>query len=85
MSQVWFDGKIQFKKDKIIIFGQEGTVEGEWLNGEPHGICIFENQGARGVFTFTHGKPEGGACWLERKDDGTRHSSEHFDYKFSKG
>jgi hypothetical protein len=49
MSQIWFDGKIQFKKDKFIVDGKENTVEGEWLNGKPHGICIFENEKYRGV------------------------------------
>ena len=65
MSQIWFDGKIQFKKDKFIFLGIETTVEGEWLNGKPHGICIIENEGARGVYTFAHGKPDGGPCWVE--------------------
>ena len=36
---------LQFKKDTYyvdFIIG-EYTVEGEWLNGVPHGICIVEN------------------------------------------
>ena len=65
MSQIWFDGKIQFKKDKFNFLGVQTTVEGEWLNGKPHGICIIENESARGVYTFTHGKPDGGPCWVE--------------------
>ena len=33
-----------FKKDKFVDEdGDEWTVEGEWLDGVPHGICIFEN------------------------------------------
>ena len=45
ISQIWFDGKIQFKKDEFIMEdGEKFTVEGEWLNGVPHGICIFENE-----------------------------------------
>jgi hypothetical protein len=85
MSQIWFDGKIQFKKDKFIVDGTENTVEGEWLNGKPHGICIFENEKERGVMTFTHGKVDGGPCWLEKKGDGTRVSCEYFDEKDPKG
>ena len=79
MSQIWFDGKIQFKKDKFIVLGKEGTVEGEWLNGKPHGICIFENEKWRGVMTFTHGKADGAPCWVEKiKEDGIRASYEYF-------
>ena len=40
------------------------TVEGEWLNGKPHGICIVENRLVRGIMTFTHGKTDGPA-WLD--------------------
>ena len=44
MSKIWFDGSIQFKKEQFVDqFGQELTVEGEWLNGVPHGVCIVEN------------------------------------------
>ena len=85
MSQIWLDGKIQFKKDKFILFGKEATVEGEWLNGKPHGICIYENEYSRGVMTFTHGKVDGGPCWNEIKEDGTRESCEYFDEEDPKG
>ncbi len=38
------DGSMVFKKDKHIMFGEEEwTVEGEWLNGVPHGVCIFDH------------------------------------------
>ena len=48
-SDIKFDGKMQFKKDKYILYGKEHTVEGEWLNGVPHGVCIFESKDIRGV------------------------------------
>lgn len=33
-----------FKKDTHFILGdEECTVEGEWFNGVPHGVCIVEN------------------------------------------
>jgi hypothetical protein len=35
-------GTMQFKKDKYIYNGKEYTVEGEWLNGVPHGVCIID-------------------------------------------
>ena len=48
---------MQFKKDKHIVLGfLEWTVEGEWLNGVPHGVCIVDNEYTRGIMTFTHGK-----------------------------
>jgi hypothetical protein len=47
---------MQFKKDKYKIGHTEYTVEGEWLNGVQHGLCILESQYGRGVHTFTHGK-----------------------------
>ena len=52
---------MQFKKDTYrISIGTEWTVEGEWLNGVPHGVCIVESEYVRGVTTFTHGKERGG-------------------------
>ena len=48
-SDIKFDGKMQFKKDKYIHDGEEYTVEGEWLNGVPHGVCIIESVNIRGV------------------------------------
>jgi hypothetical protein len=69
-------GIMQFKKDTytVPIYG-EYTVEGEWLNGVPHGVCIVETEYERGVFTFTHGKHyHGGPSWWERKYSGERRS-----------
>ncbi len=63
---------MQFKKDKYIGDGVEWTVEGEWLNGVPHGVCIVDGEYERGVFTFTNGKGEGGPWWIEFKDTGIR-------------
>jgi hypothetical protein len=48
-SDIKFDGKMQFKKDKYIHDGKEYTVEGEWLNGVPHGVCIIESKDRRGI------------------------------------
>ena len=46
-----------FKKDKFNDEDcKECTVEGEWLDGVPHGICIVENDDGRGIITFTKGK-----------------------------
>ena len=66
ISQIRNDGMLQFKKDTYIVqdFG-EYTVEGEWLNGLPHGICIVEHVKQRGIMTFTHGKLNGGPVWIE--------------------
>ncbi len=44
-----------FKKDTY----DEFTVEGEWLDGVPHGICIYDGKEVRGVMTFVHGEVEG--------------------------
>ena len=66
-----YDGKLQFKKDTYIPgIVAENTVEGEWLNGVPHGICIVENEMFRGIMTFTHGKFNGGPTWFEIKENG---------------
>jgi hypothetical protein len=65
-------GTMQFKKDKYIYNDIEYTVEGEWLNGVPHGVCIIETEDRRGVYTFTQGKTIGGPAWWEMKQDGTR-------------
>ena len=55
---------MQFKKDTYLVNEREEiTVEGEWLNGVPHGVCIVESEDCRGVITFTHGKPHGGPRW----------------------
>lgn len=59
--------------------GQELTVEGEWLNGVPHGICIFEHKEYRGINTFNYGKVDGGPVWFEIKESGDRLSLEYGD------
>ena len=61
------------------------TVEGEWLNGVPHGICIAENEELRGVMIFNNGKMDGLPGWGENKKDGTRLSYEYVDDKDPKG
>ena len=72
---------MQFKKDKYSAY----TVEGEWLNGKPHGVCIVESTSGRGVYTFTHGKNHGGPRWWEDKYSGTRMSYEYRDNGEDKG
>ncbi len=52
-------------------------MEGEWLNGVPHGVCIVDSEEARGVVTFTKGKMHGGPQWLEFKPNGARLSIEY--------
>jgi hypothetical protein len=78
-------GTMQFKKDKYICDEKEFTVEGEWLNGVPHGVCIIEREDRRGVYTFTHGKLNGGPAWWEMKQDGIRVSKEYRDNGKCKG
>ncbi len=44
ISKIRYDGAYQFKKDTYEI-KMEGknvkfNVQGEWLNGKPHGLCI---------------------------------------------
>ena len=86
VSEIKNDGSMQFKKDTYrISIGTEWTVEGEWLNGVPHGVCIVESEYERGVTTFTHGKQHGGPSWLEDKDDGARWSYEYSDNGEYKG
>ncbi len=88
-SKIWCDGKIQFKKDKYEFDGMKMEVEGEWLDGKPHGMCIFNiekqsefDEGQRGVLIFTHGNPVEAPCWVENKKDKSRASFETF---FGKG
>ncbi len=69
---------MQFKKDTYIVEDEKFSVEGEWLNGLPHGVCIVDNEYYRGVFTFTNGKWLGGPWWMEYKDTGFRESVEYF-------
>jgi hypothetical protein len=35
------------------------TVEGEWLNGVPHGVCIVDSENFRGITTFSSGIEQG--------------------------
>jgi hypothetical protein len=60
-------------------------VEGEWLNGVPHGICIVEDHQARGVFVFTHGNPKGAPGWLENKNEEIILSMEKIDEAGNRG
>jgi hypothetical protein len=87
LSKIKYDGSIQFKKDTHVYYGEKYTIEGEWLNGVPHGICIIENENMRGVFTFNKGKTDGGPIWYEMKASGHRLSLEYGDieYKNHKG
>jgi len=59
--------------------GEKFTVEGEWLNGVPHGICIIENELMRGIIVFNKGKINGAPGWMEFKENGLRASFENFD------
>ena len=77
VSEMKNDGSMQFKKDKYLVDDEEFTVEGEWLNGVPHGVCIVETEDAKGICTFTHGTKHGGPGWWEYKNDGTRRSWEY--------
>ncbi len=75
------DGSFQFKKGTYISeYGQEWTVEGEWWNGQPHGVCIVESDFARGVTTFTQGKEHGGPSWCQIRESGKRVSLEYLHY-----
>ncbi len=57
IGKIKYDGGIIFKKDIFVNDDWHyGTVEGEWLDGVPHGICIVDNKSYRGVITFVHGK-----------------------------
>ena len=56
ISSMKYDGRQVFKKDKFTTEdGIECTVEGEWLDGVPNGICIFDAEKNRGIITFTKG------------------------------
>lgn len=86
MSKIWFDGSIQFKKGEYVDqFGQELIVEGEWLNGVPHGLCIVEGDSLRGIIAFTKGRYDGQPMWVEDKGDRTRISYQYFDPIQAKG
>ena len=76
---------MQFKKDKHLSEAEEITVEGEWLNGVPHGVCIVDSENFRGVCTFTHGKIQDGPGWSEDKSNGERKSCEYLDDGLPKG
>jgi hypothetical protein len=47
-------------------------VEGPWVDGKPHGLCIVEGEAWRGVGTFTHGQLHGGPCWYQNIINGAR-------------
>jgi NAD-dependent dihydropyrimidine dehydrogenase PreA subunit len=55
-------------------------VEGPWVDGKPHGLCIIEAEGYRGVGTFTHGHLHGGPCWLQGISSGRRYTYESFSH-----
>jgi hypothetical protein len=60
--------KFVFKKAKHPVgFFDVGDcdVEGPWVDGKPHGLCIVETERYRGVGTFTHGQLHGGPCWKQ--------------------
>jgi hypothetical protein len=75
-----YDGSIIFKKDNYETDEEDhvAIVEGEWINGVPHGPCIVESEQGRGIMTYSHGKVAGGPSWFET-DDGTRMVFENFD------
>ena len=50
-------------------------VEGEWLNGVPHGVCIIENEESKGIITFSQGK-HCGPQWFDSKVPGNRYTLE---------
>ena len=68
-------GRYQFKKDtyEIKLPGEEPkkfNVEGEWLDGKPHGICIvttLSKKYLKSIMTFTHGVNDGPG-WIDFKD-----------------
>ena len=70
-------GMLLFKKGKynVDVWG-ECVVEGEWLGGNPHGVCIYDGNHSRGVATFTRGKLHGGPYWYENKNTGKRRTYE---------
>jgi hypothetical protein len=47
---------------------EETSVEGPWVDGKPHGLCIFERKREMGILTFTHGKVHGGPGWTQDSD-----------------
>ncbi len=73
---------MQFKKDRYDCWD---SVEGEWLNGKPHGVCIVENLLNRGIATFTNGLLHGGPHWIAEKFEGPRYSCEYIDNGIEKG
>ena len=86
ISDIWYDGKLQFKKDvHTMQNGESFTVEGEWMDGVPHGVCIVENEKNRGVLTFTKGKEHGGPKWLEGKVEGFVGSYEYVENGLPRG
>jgi hypothetical protein len=70
-------GNFAFKKAKHPVewFGGDCEVEGPWVDGKPHGLCIVQGEHERGVGTFTHGQLHGGPFWLQ-DNDGYRNTYE---------
>jgi hypothetical protein len=89
ISKIRYDGAYQFKKDtyeiKIKDYGiRKFHVQGEWLNGKPHGLCIVTRRGYKGIMTFTHGVSDGPG-WLDELSESihsfTKYDSEgEFDF-----
>ena len=73
-----FSDKFVFKKAKhpVKFLGGDYEVEGPWVDGKPHGVCIVEGQYTRGVGTFTHGQLHGGPCWRHWIEYGGRDTLE---------
>jgi hypothetical protein len=76
ISKLNLFGRYQFKKDiyEIKLSGEEPkkfNVEGEWLDGKPHGICIVtslskgkRNYYFKSIMTFTQGVNDGPG-WID--------------------
>jgi hypothetical protein len=59
ISVIKYNGNIKFKKGTTTVDGTTSSVEGEWLNDRPHGICIVDNDIIRGIMSFNNGKVDG--------------------------
>ena len=59
-------------KHPVELFGGDCDVEGPWVDGKPHGLCIVQGEEFRGVATFTHGQLHGGPCWYQNISGGWR-------------
>jgi hypothetical protein len=63
-------------KHPVKFFGGDCDVEGPWVDGKPHGLCIVQGELERGVATFTHGQLHGGPCWMQDIEYGWRYTYE---------